>query len=117
MERADRETWAKRVERWKDSGLSAKEFATEIGVTPKALSWWKWQLGRNTQGPKTSARKPRKPRKAKTGVSPMTFIEMTPRSGTGALEIVWPSGVAIRVPADVDPVALARVIEVIEKRR
>jgi transposase len=117
MERADRETWAKRVERWKDSGLSAKEFATEIGVTPKALSWWKWQLARSAQGPKTSAPRPRKERKLKTALSPMTFVEMAQRLGTGVLEIVWPSGVTIRVPADVDPGALARVIEVIEKRR
>lgn len=28
MERAGAEEWAKRVERWKRSGLTAKEFAT-----------------------------------------------------------------------------------------
>src|SRR5579862_6947684 len=100
MERADRETWAKRVERWKDSGLSAKDFATEIGVSPKALSWWKWQLGRKAAEPKTPTRRPGRPRKAKTEISPLTFVEMAPRMRSEALEIVWPSGVCVRVPAD-----------------
>jgi hypothetical protein len=40
----EREEWAKRVERWRDSGLTTAEFAAELGVseaqTPflKALS-------------------------------------------------------------------------------
>ena len=74
MERADRETWAKRVGRWKDSGPSAAEFATEIGVTPKALSWWKWQLG---TGEKRKPARRSKPRKV--ALSPMTFVEMSAR--------------------------------------
>ena len=80
MERADRETWAKRVERWKDSGLSSKEFAAEIGVTPSALSWWKWRLGKN--GETENAPPPRRQRRAKkTEVSPMTFVEMSSAKG------------------------------------
>jgi hypothetical protein len=45
MERVSREAWAKRVERWRDSGLSAAEYAAEIGVKAHTLSWWKWRLG------------------------------------------------------------------------
>jgi hypothetical protein len=41
MERADRATSAKRIERWKDSGLTAARFAAETGVTATALSGWK----------------------------------------------------------------------------
>ncbi len=113
MERADRETWAKRVERWKDSGLSAAEFATEIGVTPKALSWWKWQLG------KGESRKPaqRRPKARKVALSPMTFVEMSAPSWADVLEIVLQSGVRVRVPAPVDSDALVRVLDVLEKRR
>jgi hypothetical protein len=114
MARADRETWSKRIERWKESGLSAKEFAAEIGVTPSALSWWKWQLGRKIDAPKAPGQR-RRSRKA--SLSPMTFVEMAPRAPAESLEIVWPSGVRIRVPADVDPSALGRVLDVLEKRR
>jgi transposase len=114
MERADREIWAKRVERWKDSGLSAKEFAAEIGVKPSTLSWWKWQLGTKAEAPKARARRART---QKTAFSPMTFVEMAPQARPEPLEIVWPSGVRIRVPVDVDPSALARIIDVVEKSR
>jgi len=44
MERASRETWAKHVERWRDGGLTAKEYAAEAGVNAHSLSWWKWRL-------------------------------------------------------------------------
>jgi hypothetical protein len=113
MERADRGTWAKRIERWRDSGLSAAEFATEIGVTPKALSWWKWQLGKGEK------RKPaqRRQKTVKVALSPMTFVEMSARARSDVLEIVLPSGVRIRVPAPVDSDALGRVLDVLEKRR
>jgi len=34
--RVSRDEWAKRVERWKDSGLTAKEFASEVGINPRS---------------------------------------------------------------------------------
>jgi hypothetical protein len=113
MERADRETWAKRVERWKDSGLSAAQFATEIGVSAKALSWWKLQLSKGQQ------RKPaqKRSRTRKVALSQMTFVEMSAPGRSDALEIVLPSGVRIRVPAPVDSDALGRVLDMLEKRR
>jgi hypothetical protein len=113
MERADRETWAKRVERWKDSGLSAAQFAAEIGVSAKALSWWKWQLSRGEQRSKPVRRR----RKAKASLSPMTFVEMSAPARSDVLEVVLPSGFRIRVPAPVDSDALGRVLDVLDKRR
>ncbi len=47
--RVRREEWAKRVERWKDSGLTAKEFAAELGIKPRTLVFWKWQLGKDVR--------------------------------------------------------------------
>jgi hypothetical protein len=35
--RVGREEWAKRVERWRDSGLTAAEFAAELGCSVRAL--------------------------------------------------------------------------------
>jgi hypothetical protein len=113
MERADRATWAKRIERWKDSGLTAAQFAAETGVSAKALSWWKWQLGRG-EAPKPVKRrsKARKP-----AVSPLTFVELGTPARADALEVMMPSGVRIRVPAPVDSAALSHVLDVLEKRR
>jgi DNA-binding transcriptional regulator YiaG len=40
--------WAKRVERWQDSGLTAKEFAAELNVNAGTLSYWKYKLRKLT---------------------------------------------------------------------
>jgi len=38
--RTARAEWAKRVERWADSGLTSKEFAAELGINPRSLVFW-----------------------------------------------------------------------------
>jgi hypothetical protein len=78
---AIRDQRTKRVERWKDSGLTAKEFAAETGINAQSLSRWRWHLSKDTDEPK-----PRRRRRSQgaTGEitrspapSPMTFVEMT----------------------------------------
>jgi hypothetical protein len=61
MARETREVWARRVRRWKKSGLTAKDFAAREGVNAKTLSYWRWKLGarppvesRRSQNPKTT---------------------------------------------------------------
>ena len=44
MAKISKLTWAKRVERWIDSGLSAKEFAAELDVSPVVLARWRRKL-------------------------------------------------------------------------
>jgi hypothetical protein len=44
--RVSRAEWAKRVERWKDSGLSAEEFSSELGINARTLIYWKYTLSR-----------------------------------------------------------------------
>src|SRR5690606_14860943 len=44
MARATREEWARRVGRWKASGLSASAFAAREGLNAGTLSWWSSQL-------------------------------------------------------------------------
>lgn len=122
MARADRATWAKRVERWKDSGLSAAEFATELGISARSLTWWKWQLGKQA-GPATAAtlkkrsavrsgraRKVRRPR--------MKFVELPSASAPSEpLEVVLLSGVRVRVPMHFDAGALGRLLEMLGQPR
>jgi hypothetical protein len=48
MARATREIWAKRVERWAESGLTAAEFAGEADINARTLTFWKWRLGRGS---------------------------------------------------------------------
>ena len=115
MGQTSRETWAKRVERWKDSGLRAAEFAAEIGVTPSALSWWKWRLSKEGETQEASPRRRR--RAKKVGISPVTFVEMSSPSAADPIEIVFPSGVRVRVPTGADTDSIARVLGALEKHR
>ncbi len=129
MGRESRETWAKRVERWSESGLTAAEFAAELGISPGSLKWWKWRLAAEpktvTAEPKTVAARPSARRrsaaiaKAPSSVlSPLTFVEMTsPVVSEASLEVVLPSTMRIRVRPGFDDVTLGRLLDVLERRR
>ena len=114
MEQDTRELWSKRVERWKDSGLSAREFAAEMGINPQTLSYWKWKLGKKAKAPAKRKR--------------VSFVEVVDAAGGPAartvqladppqakqppepLEIVLRDELRIRVPAHFDPETLRRVV-------
>jgi hypothetical protein len=53
-----RDEWGKRVERWKDSGLTAEQYARELGINAKTLQFWKYKLAK----PELSRRASQRPR-------------------------------------------------------
>ena len=106
MARGSREVWAKRVAQWKASGLKARVFARSQKLSEVSLKWWKWRLG-------AEARR----RTGKTGMSPLTFVEMTTAMQREPLEVVLEGGARIRVPLDFDEATLARLLDVLERRR
>jgi hypothetical protein len=120
MERVSREAWAKRVERWRDSGLSAAEYAAEIGVKAHTLSWWKWRLGSGGEERTVATRRQRRAsrRPVKTAaVSPLTFVEMRAPASAESLEVVLPTSLRICVHPDFDAATLTRLLDVLEARR
>ncbi|GMV17378.1 MAG: hypothetical protein AMXMBFR56_56020 [Polyangiaceae bacterium] len=118
MARTSRETWAKRVERWKASGLTATEFASRHGIAATSLKWWKWRLGSRDRKGVTRRRRSRAlARTTAAQMSPLTFVEMAAAVRGEALELVFPNGLCIRVPAGFDAVALERLLDVLGKRR
>jgi transposase-like protein len=109
MSRATRAEWVKRVERWQDSGLTAKEFAAELDVTASALTYWKLKLRRERAvGAKEATA---------TTSATTKFLQLVPttvQADTGApLELVLRGGVVVRVPCDFDAPTLTRVLAVI----
>jgi len=120
MERASRDVWAKRVERWKDSGLTAKEFAAELDVSASSLTFWKWKLGR------LASNEPEKPpvRRKLRSDSPVhgrpKFLQLvpttTPGAPSGPFEVVFASGIVVRVPHDFDDSTLVRLVGVLGGR-
>lgn len=119
MERASREVWAKRVERWKDSGLTAKEFAAELDVSPNSLTFWKWKLGKLANVEATPPRVSRKQGAAKRAKA-AKFVELVPTAtphGPGApFELVFSGGMVLRVARDFDEAALSRLVGVLRGR-
>ena len=116
MEQTRREIWAKRVERWRESGLSAKEFAAETGVNHHSLGKWRWKLaeGRETE-PRSSGRE-------KTSSSkPVEFIELVGAKQKSELkdrfEVVFAGGATLRVPPKFDPEVLKQLVVVLTMGR
>lgn len=115
MAKTSRDVWAKRVERWQDSKLTAKEFAEEIGVNPRTLSHWKWMLGRQSQ---SAAKRTKKKSKRRKQVPTTTFreINVTPLVATAAIEVVLDERKVVRVAGAFDEEVLRRVLDVVEER-
>ena len=116
MAKASRAEWVKRVERWQDSGLTAKEFASELAVSPNSLTFWKWKLGRERRT-QVDAKKAMKPVAKATEPK---FLQLVPTHseavGGVPLEVVIGGDIVLRVPRDFDEHTLTRVIRALGAR-
>lgn len=113
MAKQSREVWAKRIERWKDSGLTAAEFAAETGVNAHSLSWWKWRLG-TKMAPGSSGRRSRRAPLAPS-VQPLQFVELAAPPGSSVLEVVLARDRTVRVPLGFDGPTLERLLGILER--
>jgi transposase-like protein len=121
MARETRETWVKRVERWRDSGLTLKEFAAEIGVNANTLAGWRWRL--RSDGRREPGETP----------TPVSFVELVPsphgsddvavatpvaamHPAAEPFELILGGGTRIRVPVQFDGRALRRLVDALEAR-
>jgi hypothetical protein len=114
--RTARAEWAKRVERWKDSGLTAKEFAGELGINPRSLVFWKWQLKRDGLGTPAIAREqpPKVPRRRSAAKLPL--VELRPSLMETRIELELGAGRRLKIPAGFDVDSLRRLLSLLEAR-
>jgi hypothetical protein len=106
--RTSRDEWRKRVERWKDSGLTAEQCASELGITAKTLQFWKYKLAK----PEPSSPHPRKRPRAEA----LPLIEVRPATaGSGAFELELSGGKRLRIPATFEVEALERLLAVLAR--
>jgi hypothetical protein len=84
--------WAKRVERWRDSGLTTAEFAAELGINSKTLTCCAWTLER--------------------APSP-AFVEL-PRHGATARFKLEVRGRRLHIPSAFDAQQLRALLEILE---
>lgn len=108
--RTSRDEWRKRVDRWKDSGLTAKEFAAETGINAGTLQFWRYKL---TRGTPASARR-RVRRAAASIVSSIVEVRPPPAAEESRFEIELGNGRRVRVPAVFDATALRWLLSVLD---
>jgi hypothetical protein len=107
--RTSRDEWRKRVERWKDSGLTAEQYASELGINAKTLQFWKYKLAK----PEPSSRRARRcPRVEAT----LPLIEVHPASADGsAFELELSGGKRLRIPVTFEAESLERLLAVLAR--
>jgi transposase len=94
QERVSRDEWARRVQEWQGSGLSAAEYARRKRLRARSLTWWRWKLA---------------------GKATTTFVELhADEVRAEPIEVVLGNGRVVRVPFRFDDALLARVLSVAE---
>ena len=108
---SNRDKWRERVQRWKDGGLTAQQFATEMGLNYHTLLYWSSRLKRDGAGTNNTTER----------VTLPEFIEVT-ETITREKSVLAKSGlellvsdVLIKVPVGVDEQTLRRVLSVIRQ--
>jgi hypothetical protein len=107
--RANRDEWQKRVERWTDSGLTAKQFAAETGINAGTLQCWKYKLTRESAAVRSTGRRVPAPVAA-------SLVEVRPVSVAtdDRIEIELNNGRRLRVPPRFDAEALKALLVALE---
>jgi hypothetical protein len=109
--RTSAEEWRKRVERWRESELTAEQFASELGINAGTLRFWQYKLKKLGHGESVQQRAT-KPK----SVSP-PFVEVRPvEAVSGLFELELGNGRRLRVPASFDAHALERLLGVLETK-
>jgi transposase len=116
MARESREVWTKRVERWRESGLRAGEFAAELGINAATLAQWKYRLAAEARA---------EVRRPTTQPDALAFVEVNATkepvvlarpAAESTFEVLLPGGISVRVPSGFDASALRRLVDVMTAR-
>ena len=109
------EHWRRVLARQEQSGLTRAAFCRREGINENALTWWTRQLKERAQSrhekPRKNAQKKSAPRRA---FLPVRLIQVAPRNGTPAVEVVTKGGYVVRVQPGFDPAMLRQVVTALE---
>jgi hypothetical protein len=111
--RTDRAEWQKRIERWRDSGLSADQFAAEFGINVGTLRYWKYHLGKEARGESGTAKKPARMKASDLVEMPAPVAAV---AGPAVFELELGAGRRLRIPPQFEAAVLERLLAVLERR-
>lgn len=115
MPRTSDVDWPKLLEQWKDSGLTAKDFAAQAGVNASTLATQKWKAGLTERRLRKHGDAVRSNGASKR--APRTKAIAAVASTPPLFELVLHGGVVVRVPPDFDEEALKRLVRAAEASR
>ena len=112
--RTGRAEWRKRIERWRDSGLSAEQFAAELGINAGTLKYWKYRIGKESTGSVAAKPKPRR------GDAPLATSLVEVHAATmvapSSFVLEFGQGRRLQIPSQFDASALERLLSLLEHR-
>lgn len=108
--RTSRDEWKKRIERWRESGLTAEQYAAELGINAGTLKFWKYKLGR----PETGTAGRGQPKQSRV---PLPLVEVRPAviATASGYELELSGGRRLRIPASFEADALGRLLAVLAR--
>ena len=109
--RASREEWQKRVARWRESGLSAEQYASELGINAGTLKFWKYKLGQPAAKPKRATVRDEK----QGNELPLVEVRAAVTAPTTHFELELRGGRRLRVPGTFEDAALKRLVCLLEQ--
>jgi hypothetical protein len=124
MAREAREVWEKRVAQWRESGETAREFATANCFNVWTLRKWGERLRRELRSNSSAAasRRSTASRKSRSVAAEgrLGFVEVLAGSGMRSepdrFEILLPGGSTVRVPSRLDREMLQHLLAALEGR-
>ncbi|HEX4469907.1 MAG TPA: hypothetical protein VH080_10245 [Gemmatimonadaceae bacterium] len=102
--------WQKRIERWRESGLTADQFAAELGINAGTLRFWGYKLNKAKSGESDGATAQRERKKT----TAPTFVEVRTEGRDAGFELELSRGRRLRVPQGFDAKALVRLLAVLD---
>lgn len=107
--------WAERIARWAQSGLSATAFCDAEHITKSNFFRWKRRLANPATHTGTTPRSPTsKTRPPKTAVVPVRLTP--PHAHAAIIELAFPSGTVLRLPAEVRPELIVAILRGLEQQ-
>jgi transposase-like protein len=108
--------WRRLIGQWRRSGLTARDFCAERGVSePSFYAWRRTIRQRDQQG----RRQPRRNDAGRTGTKPVfvpvQVVPAAPAAVAGALELVLGQGRVVRVPPGFDAPTLRQLLTLLEE--
>ncbi len=109
--------WRAVLQRQAGSGVSVAKFCRSEGVSEPSFYSWKRRLlaggKRKVRSPKRSER--RRVPSGTSGVSPgFVPVRITEERRLATIQVVWPNGLSVQVPAECDPAEVQAVLQMVD---